>query len=613
MPIYYVCTNLGIDTNNGSESSPFKTIQYAASIVKAGDTVLVQPGIYRERVSPINSGTSTDKIIFRSIIKNAAIIRGSIPWKAENYDETSKISVGNIDFFVFTDFSHNDGNNPFLVSSCVTPYNREGAPEALKKDIPNADSNMKYCLGQVFVDDEMYKQCPYKTEMENTNKSWFYDSTNNKLYVHGETKDKTIEITNQRRLFAPHKRGLKYIVVDGFVLERCGNQYPNQFWLSAANQQAGAIGTRSGKYWTITNNIIRFASGIGIDWGNEGSSSQDLEIGDNGVVTGSYGHIINKNIICDNGAAGTAAYMAKKFNFSNNIVERNNNLHFYGKRRWESAGLKIHCPSDSVIYENIIRNNYCHGIWSDQGAGINSLFQNNIIINNEGNGINFEIGQITSGKVVNNIFYDNDCGVTYVTSGGVLITHNLFIKSRTCDIQTIIFNRPSDKWDSLNVEIYYNMFFDSPQFIQITPPTNNPASLSSRFLNYNTYAMEYTDPKFQIKIDSKSKTTGGYKPWTYVLESYSLNGMNYDEKSQMISTKNTANMIYDEKLNQYKLILELTDELKTFPIFNKFVLTSNMGASIDYYGEYWGSENCFSGPFKNLQLGKNELMIYPFI
>ena len=114
---------------------------------------------------------------------------------------------------------------------------------------------------------------------------------------------------------------MRKITVDGFVFERCGNQYPNRFWTVRSNQQAGAVGTRCGKFWIIKNNIIRFANGVGIDWGNEGGSKQDLELGKNGLAKGSYGHKIFNNIICDNGAAGTAAFMANSFEFTKNLVD----------------------------------------------------------------------------------------------------------------------------------------------------------------------------------------------------------------------------------------------------------------------------------------------------
>ena len=44
-------------SGNGKENSPFKTISEAAKLAKAGDEVLVFPGVYREYVDPANAGT----------------------------------------------------------------------------------------------------------------------------------------------------------------------------------------------------------------------------------------------------------------------------------------------------------------------------------------------------------------------------------------------------------------------------------------------------------------------------------------------------------------------------------------------------------------------------
>lgn len=54
--IYYVDKNSRKRYENGSEEWPFHTIQQAADIAQAGDTVLVAPGIYREYVDPQNGG-----------------------------------------------------------------------------------------------------------------------------------------------------------------------------------------------------------------------------------------------------------------------------------------------------------------------------------------------------------------------------------------------------------------------------------------------------------------------------------------------------------------------------------------------------------------------------
>jgi len=576
MTIYYVCCVSGSDQNTGSQSTPFKTIQSAANVAQPGDTVLVHPGIYRERVAPVRGGSSVSlPITFQSIVPQKAIIRGSVPWIPQPICEKEDIYSGPLDLEVFQDTSAIDGANPFLVPCCVTPYVREGRPESVA-GIKGADPQMVYSLGQVFVDDRPLLQCPYKTEMERTNDSWWYDVTSNQLYTHIQGKFDNIEITNQRRVFAPHIRGLKYIIVDGFVIERCGNQYPNKFWTIAANQQAGMIGTRSGRFWTIQNNVIRHAAGIGIDWGNEGGATQDLEYppvkgGTNGQASGSYGHIIKDNILCDNGAAGTASFMGKNFTFSGNTVERNNAWKYYGKQRWESAGLKVHCPTGSVITKNVIRNNYCHGVWSDQGAGVGSIFSANLITGNQGNGINFEIGSGTSGKVVNNIFDANEYNISFVTSGGCLVAHNLFLSSLKGDIETVLFTRP-DKWDSLNLEIYYNLFMNSPKYLKLSASS----SIASRFLNYNQYG---ADGRFVFCPDTKTSIVKEFTEWQQC-----WNYTNTDEES-VVRVGGSGSLIE----NQLRLDVS----------FNKMPFISRPDITSDYRGTVWTSENCVAGPFCN--------------
>ena len=580
MTNYYVCSNTGLDTNDGSESSPLKTINYAAQKAIEGDTINVMPGIYRERVIPKNQGSREAPITYRSTIKHGAIVRGSEIWKPLKVDNS--ISQGPIDASIFTDSSHVDGNNPFLIPMSVTPYGREGCPETRIKSIKNSDKNMVYCLGQVFVDDVMYTQCPYKTEMESTANSWYYDSSQNLLFVNGADDTQTIEITNQRRLFAPHTRNMRNIIVDGFIFERCANQYPNKFWSRRSNQQAGAVGTRCGKFWIIRNNIIRYANSVGIDWGNEGGYKQDLEIGKNGTAVGAYGTKILNNIISDNGSAGTAVYMANSFEFKNNLVERNNNLHFSGKQRWECAGVKVHRPKKSSISQNIIRNNYCHGIWSDQGAGVSTAYSKNIIVDNKKSGIEFEIGTNMRAKVVNNIFDNNDNAVRLATSGGVLISHNMFISSKTCDIRAFFFKRP-DKWDSLNVDIYYNMFCHSPQYYMLTPNSEEPKS--SRTIGYNMY-MNNTDKQFQIDRKKDDKPCMNYESWKEI----------FDDKSVICSAPIEASLDYVD--NMYSLNVKI-DELPSFPKNNK------NGINSDILNNKWG-EQCICGPISNIIVGNNK-------
>ena len=54
---YYVSTS-GSDSNAGTYSSPWRTIQHAADFVSAGATVYVLGGVYNESVTIPTSGTA---------------------------------------------------------------------------------------------------------------------------------------------------------------------------------------------------------------------------------------------------------------------------------------------------------------------------------------------------------------------------------------------------------------------------------------------------------------------------------------------------------------------------------------------------------------------------
>ena len=73
--IYYVSTT-GNDSNSGSSSAPFKTIQRCANIVTAGNTCNVLVGSYSERVYATNSGRSGSPITFQA--QGKAIVKGFV-------------------------------------------------------------------------------------------------------------------------------------------------------------------------------------------------------------------------------------------------------------------------------------------------------------------------------------------------------------------------------------------------------------------------------------------------------------------------------------------------------------------------------------------------------
>lgn len=93
---FYVSTS-GNDTNVGSEILPWLTIQHAANMAIAGDTVLIKSGIYNERVEFQNSGSNISPIVFRNYQNDTVTVDGTgITWWSWN----GLLDISNLSYIV---------------------------------------------------------------------------------------------------------------------------------------------------------------------------------------------------------------------------------------------------------------------------------------------------------------------------------------------------------------------------------------------------------------------------------------------------------------------------------------------------------------------------------
>jgi hypothetical protein len=79
---YYVSPS-GSDSNDGSQNSPFATIQKAVQVVQPGSVVHVLPGVYTQPITVKTSGTADARISFVSDTRWAAQIKttgSEVPW-----------------------------------------------------------------------------------------------------------------------------------------------------------------------------------------------------------------------------------------------------------------------------------------------------------------------------------------------------------------------------------------------------------------------------------------------------------------------------------------------------------------------------------------------------
>ncbi|MCI8502074.1 MAG: DUF1565 domain-containing protein, partial [Oscillospiraceae bacterium] len=74
----YHVAKTGCDYADGTREHPFLTISKAADLAKAGDTVVVHEGEYREWVKPKNGGESNiSRITYQAAEGEKVVIKGS--------------------------------------------------------------------------------------------------------------------------------------------------------------------------------------------------------------------------------------------------------------------------------------------------------------------------------------------------------------------------------------------------------------------------------------------------------------------------------------------------------------------------------------------------------
>jgi hypothetical protein len=114
--VYYVAPD-GNDTNPGLDrKNAWKTIQYAAGRVNAGDTVLIAGGKYKERVRSRATGETSAPITFKSIPGEKVFLDGSGKSLTSAFIATGKSQL-RFDGFYLVDFGMSDSAE-FNLYSC---------------------------------------------------------------------------------------------------------------------------------------------------------------------------------------------------------------------------------------------------------------------------------------------------------------------------------------------------------------------------------------------------------------------------------------------------------------------------------------------------------------
>lgn len=398
---YYV-SKTGKDTNDGSKAAPFQTIGAAAYVARAGDTVTVHEGEYREWVKPEEGGLSNvRRIVYQAAENERVVIKGSE--RINNWEQVEgtvwKALIPNVLF---------DGYNPF---DTVVRGDWMIFPEDRLVHLGDV-----YLNGNSFyeaVDYEHVKNPEVKKDIldnwteeiipvhnvEQTKYCWFasVEAEETILYAnfHGaDPNQELVEINVRQSCFYPTKTGVSYITVRGFEMAQAATP-----WAPPTGNQPGLVGPNWSKGWIIENNIIHDAKCSAITIGKEASTGDNYrtyrrdkpgyqyqlesvfaarKIGWSKETIGS--HIIRNNTIYDCGQNGIVGHLGCVFSeiCNNHIYNIALKREFYGH---EIAGIKLHAAIDVHIHHNQIHD--CSlGTWLDweaQGVRVskNLYYKNN--------------------------------------------------------------------------------------------------------------------------------------------------------------------------------------------------------------------------------------------
>jgi hypothetical protein len=449
------------DTADGSADHPLRTINAAAQLAQPGDVVTVGPGTYHEWVSPARGGNEKAPILYRSVPEHAAVVRGTDllddRWQPAPDAQGAYGARLPQAAFVF--------GNPF-----AGPKDRKRA-------------------AMVFFKDKALAQVTTREQLVRTPGSWLASEDGQQLLVHlqGDAAPPagTIEITTRDRIFAPHRRGLEYIHVEGFVFERCATR-PG--W-----PQLGALSTRTGQHWTIRNNIVRSTTGKGIDCGSETWSSETLiatEKEDQRVLIGGH-HLVEGNLVEGNAQCGIAAWNTDQVRIIGNVIRGNASLGGEKPERPsslsddEAAGIKVHAFRNGVIEGNLVVDNPSFGIWLDNGWE-NARVTRNVTVGNRGAGIFVEFGfgpvLVDHNLVAGNTrlwppYYGD--GIYTHDASGVTITHNTLLDNAHYGLELRVAAErkywPDRLSETSNEAISGNLFFGNRDGA-ISLPFDSPRS-----------------------------------------------------------------------------------------------------------------------------------------
>lgn len=587
---FYVSTN-GDDSNPGTATTPFRTIQHAADLARPGDDITVCEGVYRERINPPRGGTSdANRIVYQAAPGERVVITGSEPVKDWEHatNETWRAVIPNSFFGKFNPYTN------LIHGDWFDPKGRQHHTGAVYL---NGD-----WLSEAADFDEVLKPAG-RTPL------WFAEVNSNTTSIWAQFKgvdpnDQTVEINVRQTVFTPTKTGVNYLTVRGFDLRDAATP-----WAPPTAGQIGIISAYWCKGWIIENNKISYSTCSGValgkysdKWDNRAGSAEGyvgtirraLAHGWNKATVGS--HVVRNNEISHCGQTGIVGSLGCSFSTvtGNDIHDIYVGQTFGGA---EMAGIKFHGAIDVTISHNHIYHCGSLGLWLDwmaQGAHVTgNLFHDN------GSDFFFEMqhGPIL---VANNLFLSKRAAVN---SEGVAFVHNLIaetIANSRHDKRVTPFQAPHStqiagmypdaNGDSGDYRFYNNLFI-APCNLHSMDDSMLPCFAAGNVFTEGSQPSRFdADPVLATNFNAGVTLTRKADGWYLTIAEEKA--WRQEAKCRLVTTK-------------------LLGRAKVSGCAFENADGSPVRVSTDYFGNKRNTGNPFPGPFERGTTGAREIKVWP--
>jgi alpha-N-arabinofuranosidase len=614
---YHVAMN-GSDTNPGTKTSPFRTIQRAANAAQPGDAITVHEGVYRERIDPPRGGASdASRITYQAAPGEMVVITGSEPVKnwVKVTNDTWEVTIPNSFFGKFNPYAdriHGDWcSNPRGYHTGAVYLDGDWLTEAAHLDDalkPADQAPLWFAVAGGVVEDgpESSQVAPTKIPPENIaakNDTMIYAQ-----FAGVNPNDAKVQINVRQTVFTPSKTGINYLTVRGFELRDAAAP-----WAPPTAAQIGIISAYWCKGWIIESNHICYSPCCGValgkygdEWDNRAQSAEGyvgtltraLTNGWNQATVGS--HLVRDNEISHCEQTGVVGSLGCSFStVTGNEIHDIHIRNLYGGA--EMAGIKFHGAIDVIISHNhIYRCGTWAGIWLDwmaQGCQV----VGNLLNDNSSQDIFFEMqhGPIL---VVNNLLLSRSRAFA-MNSQGIAFAHNLIagpIASGHGDKRITPFELahttalggmyPAANGDSGDDRFYNNLFAGTCN-LQVMDNSALPCFAAGNVFTRQTQPSKFdagvlVATNFDTGVKLEQKSDGWYLS---LAEDPAWRG---GAKRQLV----TAKLLGTAKVSgcAYENADGAPQCLNT-----------------DYFGIKRKGKNPFPGPFEKVANGKQEIKVWP--